>query len=146
MLLICDEPTSALDPMGRREILELLRSVREETTVLFSTHILSDVERICSDVALLNDGKTVISGPMEEIRRMHSAETFWLELCDPSALSRVREAFPEAVEDDGKLRFAGDDGKMHDVMRYLTEARIAVRRIEREEPTLERLFMEAVIE
>ena len=48
-LLICDEPTSALDPVGRKEILDILMAVREQTTVLFSTHILSDVERICTD-------------------------------------------------------------------------------------------------
>ena len=42
-LLICDEPTSALDPVGRKEILDLLLSVKDQTTVLFSTHILSDV-------------------------------------------------------------------------------------------------------
>ena len=52
-LLICDEPTSALDPVGRKEILDILLAVRKQTTVLFSTHILSDVERICTDVALL---------------------------------------------------------------------------------------------
>lgn len=45
-LLICDEPTSALDPVGRKEILDILMAVREQTTVLFSTHILSDVERM----------------------------------------------------------------------------------------------------
>ena len=55
-LLICDEPTSALDPIGRKEILDILKSVSNETTVLFSTHILSDVERICTDVAIINDG------------------------------------------------------------------------------------------
>ena len=56
-LLICDEPTSALDPVGRKEILDILLAVREQTTVFFSTHILSDVERICTDVAFLSDGK-----------------------------------------------------------------------------------------
>ena len=48
LLLICDEPTSALDPVGRKEILDILLAVKEQTTVLFSTHILSDVERICT--------------------------------------------------------------------------------------------------
>ena len=49
-LLICDEPTSALDPIGRKEILDILLSVKGKTTVVFSTHILSDVERICDHV------------------------------------------------------------------------------------------------
>ena len=55
-LLVCDEPTSALDPMGRKEILDILLAIKDQTTVLFSTHILSDVERICTDVAFLKDG------------------------------------------------------------------------------------------
>ena len=67
-LLICDEPTSALDPIGRKEILDILMSVRSETTVLFSTHILSDVERVCSDVAFLEDGVIKITGKLSDIK------------------------------------------------------------------------------
>ena len=61
-LLICDEPTSALDPAGRKEILDILLAAKEQTTILFSTHILSDVERICTEVAFLNDGKIAMQG------------------------------------------------------------------------------------
>lgn len=56
-LLICDEPTSALDPKGRREILNILQQIKGETTVIFSTHILTDVERICDKVGILYEGK-----------------------------------------------------------------------------------------
>ncbi|WP_342387839.1 ABC transporter ATP-binding protein [Salinicoccus bachuensis] len=58
-LLICDEPTSALDPKGRMEILKILKEITKETTVIFSTHILSDVERICDRVGILYDRKIV---------------------------------------------------------------------------------------
>ena len=61
-LLICDEPTSALDPIGRKEILDILLKVKERTTVIFSTHILSDVERICDEIAILRDGKITLNG------------------------------------------------------------------------------------
>ena len=71
-LLICDEPTSALDPIGRKEILEVLQKVREKTTVIFSTHILSDVERICDNAAVLHHGKIVLSGNLQELRARHS--------------------------------------------------------------------------
>ncbi|MBQ8559453.1 MAG: ABC transporter ATP-binding protein [Tyzzerella sp.] len=85
-LLICDEPTSALDPIGRKEILDILLAAREQTTILFSTHILSDVERICSDVAVLNDGKIVVQGALSEIREMRTSEDFleslFLEVVD----------------------------------------------------------------
>lgn len=68
-LLICDEPTSALDPMGRKEILDVLVAAKEETTILFSTHILSDVEHICDEMALLNEGKIVMQGSIEDVKR-----------------------------------------------------------------------------
>lgn len=55
-LLLLDEPVSALDPIGRREVMELLREIREETTVIFSTHVLHDAEEICDDVVLMNQG------------------------------------------------------------------------------------------
>lgn len=58
-LLICDEPTSALDPKGRSEILNILKRIKTETTVIFSTHILSDVERICDTAGILHKGNVV---------------------------------------------------------------------------------------
>ena len=78
-LLICDEPTSALDPLGRKEILDILSAVRESTTVLFSTHILSDVERICDQIALLHHGEIALQGTMDDIHAMHKGAGFEIE-------------------------------------------------------------------
>ena len=75
-LLICDEPTSALDPVGRKEILDILLAAKEQTTILFSTHILSDVERICTEAAFLNDGKVAMQGTIEELRNMRPSDGF----------------------------------------------------------------------
>ncbi|WP_414049145.1 ABC transporter ATP-binding protein [Macrococcus animalis] len=58
-ILICDEPTSALDPKGRQEILSILEKIKRRTTVIFSTHILSDVNRICDEVIVLTQKKIV---------------------------------------------------------------------------------------
>ncbi|MDD0857659.1 hypothetical protein NHF46_07760 [Arthrobacter alpinus] len=55
-LLLLDEPTSALDPIGRKDVLELIDTLRGRTTIFFSTHILSDVERVCDSVAILDRG------------------------------------------------------------------------------------------
>lgn len=70
-LLICDEPTSALDPVGRQEIMKILQSVKNETTVLLSTHILNDAEQICDDIAILHNGKFVLEGATKEILQSH---------------------------------------------------------------------------
>lgn len=75
-LLICDGPTSTLDPVGREEILDILSSVREQATILFSTHILSDVMRICNEVAFLDNGKIVLSGSVDELKKQTNASRF----------------------------------------------------------------------
>lgn len=68
-LLILDEPVSALDPLGRRDFLrELVDNVIERgTTVVFSTHILSDLERVALDVAFLKDGEIALQGEMDSL-------------------------------------------------------------------------------
>lgn len=61
-LLIMDEPTSALDPVGRRELLDLIASLRGRTTVLLSTHLLDDAERVCDRVAIIDAGRLLLAG------------------------------------------------------------------------------------
>ncbi|MDR2156250.1 MAG: ABC transporter ATP-binding protein [Clostridiales Family XIII bacterium] len=78
-LLICDEPTSALDPVGRKEILDILRKIKAKTTVVFSTHILSDVERICDRVAVLNKGKIVLESAMGDLKLQEKSTSFTFE-------------------------------------------------------------------
>lgn len=142
-LLICDEPTSALDPIGRKEILDLLLSVREQTTVLFSTHILSDVERICTDVALLHDGKIAMQGSVESIKRVRKCEEFVLEMCTTDATAQVAMAFADDCRTEGDaLVFSGGEELMQCVLTFLLERQLPLAKIERKEPTLESLFVE----
>ena len=144
-LLICDEPTSALDPVGRREILDLIASVRQETTVLFSTHILSDVERIATDLAFLDGGKIVLSGTVDEIKRAHSLKEFTVETVEPWVAERLLSAFDGVRRVDATtLAFSGDEARMLSVFAYLAKEGLPVRRVECAEPSLETLFMEVV--
>lgn len=142
-LLICDEPTSALDPVGRKEILDILLAVKEQTTVLFSTHILSDVERICTDVAFLNDGVIKIQGKLSEIKSKYRREAYAIETEDEKAMHTLTEAFPNMKNlGGGKLSFCESDHAPSDVLRFLADRHIPLVKWEREEPTLESLFME----
>jgi ABC-2 type transport system ATP-binding protein len=142
-LLICDEPTSALDPLGRKEILDILLSVREETTVLFSTHILSDVERICTDVAFLSDGVIAMRGMVSELKGINRAESFRIEAVNKAAANQLSSLFPEAVrESDDALSFKGGECEMFGVMSVISQNCIPITKIERIEPSLESLFME----
>ena len=144
-LLICDEPTSALDPIGRKEILDILLSAREQTTVLFSTHILSDIERICTDVAFLNDGKAEICGSLSEIKSKYRSEEYLVELENDSDSSVFIQGFPNIrLEEANRFRFYEKDHSPFDVMRFAADHRIPILKLERSEPTLESLFMEVV--
>jgi len=72
-ILLLDEPTSGLDPLGRHELLEHLRRLSSErgVTVLFSSHILSDIETLCRRVAALHQGKLVAFGSVEALKSEH---------------------------------------------------------------------------
>ncbi|GHV43210.1 ABC transporter ATP-binding protein [Clostridia bacterium] len=83
-LLICDEPTSALDPVGRKEILDILLEIKRKTTVIFSTHILSDVERICDSAAVLNKGKIVLNGSLAELKARHGKADTAINFASPA--------------------------------------------------------------
>lgn len=144
-LLICDEPTSALDPIGRREILGILSTLKEQTTVLFSTHILSDVERIATDVALLSDGVIAMQGSVDELKKMHATDSFTLELNCQLATEMILKKFNNAIIlDECTLSFNGNDEKMFEVIDFIKANSISFCRLERDEASLEALFMEVV--
>jgi ABC-2 type transport system ATP-binding protein len=66
-LLILDEPAASLDPLGRRDVLEVMSKLRKYATIFYSTHILDDVQRVSDTVVILNKGKLVAQGPIEEL-------------------------------------------------------------------------------
>lgn len=117
-LLICDEPTSALDPIGRKEILDILLSVKGKTTIVFSTHILSDVERICDHVAVLHQGKLVLNGTLSELKQSRQQEKMRMEF--------------DSINDKERILSA------------LAAQNIVPTKVETLEPSLEDLFLEAV--
>lgn len=144
-LLICDEPTSALDPVGRKEILDILLAVREQTTVLFSTHILSDVERICTDVAFLNEGKVHMQGKLSNIKAGYRSEEYLVETEKEEDALLLQGAFKDCkVQGRNQILFSEKENSLHDLLGLVTERKIPVLKIERMEPTLESLFMEVV--
>jgi ABC-2 type transport system ATP-binding protein len=66
-LLILDEPAAALDPIGRHDVLVIMERLRKYATVFYSTHILDDVQQVSDTVAILNEGKLISQGPIEQL-------------------------------------------------------------------------------
>ena len=151
-LLICDEPTSALDPIGRKEILEVLSAVKEKTTVLFSTHVLSDVERICDHVAILHGGRLALCGTLSEIKQRHRHDCFVIDFVSAEDASYFRNCGAlnapevEATQAGHTLTIKILDIKSGGqfLIDLLSEKKITPLKFEIMEPTLESLFMEAV--
>lgn len=151
-ILICDEPTSALDPIGRKEILDILLKVKEQTTVIFSTHILSDVERICDEVAVLQEGQLVLKGPLSELKAKgrknqilitFKSEGLARQLKEPlELLSRVQMV---SHQQEGLLiELTELEVGSLEVLRFLIQHNVGLHKYEVLEPTLESLFMEVV--
>lgn len=88
-LLVLDEPCSALDPLGRREVLDLVDRLRGEATVLFSSHILSDVQEVCDTVGVMRQGEVLYQGSIDELL---------VGTTTPSYLVRLRSPVEPAVE------------------------------------------------
>lgn len=85
-ILFLDEPSSALDPEGRKDILEIIKSLKDNNiTVFLSTHILSDVERVSDEIAILNDGKIVIQGSLDNLMSQYILPVYDLELESPNS-------------------------------------------------------------
>ena len=151
-LLICDEPTSALDPVGRKEILDILQQVKGKTTVVFSTHILSDVERICDHVAVLNNGKLALSGTLTELKAKHKADGLLIEFAakaDKEQFISNPQIVPfmdNAEQTDTMIIFHINDVLETEavVLGVLAQKRILPLKLEVTEPTIENLFLEVV--
>ena len=152
VLLICDEPTSALDPIGRIEILDILQRVKGKTTVIFSTHILSDVERICDRVAVLHEGKLALSGTLTDIKLKHKQDGIRIEFSTHEDLERLissERLSPYLL--GAKQTNLGVTLHTQDVLKteseviaILAKENILPTRLEVLEPTLESLFIEVV--
>ncbi len=145
-LLICDEPTSALDPIGRKEILDILLTVKQHTTVIFSTHILSDVERICDEIAFLNKGNIALCGTLEEIKTLRKGNSVEIEFCNALDTALFASEYPGSTKiTETKLLYSKkSEQDMIQIMQILSEKNIAIQRLERLEQTLEDMFLEVV--
>ncbi len=153
-VVFLDEPTSALDPVGRREVLELIDTMRGRTTVFLSTHILADVERVCDQVAVLDEGRLVAQAGRQELVERYAAPVFELELADNGdgglgGLAADLGRFPwvERVEVEGaRLRVFATDGEQakRELLAWVVGTGRTLLRYELGRPSLEDVFVRLV--
>lgn len=138
-LYILDEPTSGLDPLMERVFQECVMEAKaEEKSILLSSHILSEVEKLCDKVAIIRQGKIIEKGTLGELR--HLTGTILLVETKQPMLELDKVKGVQGIEEkDGALSFQVDQAELDNVIRYVSQFGIV--RMESSPPTLEELFM-----
>ena len=153
-ILILDEPVSSLDPEGRRDLLELIAGLRGQATVVFSTHLLADVERICDRVAILDRGRLITEGPLEELLAAHARPIYRLGPAPGQGatvailIDRLRAApwTTDVAAGDDLVRVTVSDpvAAAAGILPLVVAAGVVLDSFERARPTLEDVFLELV--
>ncbi|MFB9326479.1 ATP-binding cassette domain-containing protein [Paenibacillus aurantiacus] len=153
-LLILDEPMSALDPIGRREVMALLRDVKRETTVLYSTHVLHDAEALCDDILLLREGQLVEHGSLSEVRARNRQPVIVVETEQDETSRRWVQRWlqseaeyvsgTERLETGIRLVVRDLEIARDAILRDITNAGVRVTRLDMGQTTLEDIFLKAV--
>ena len=148
-LLMLDEPSSALDPAGRREVLDLIARLRGEATVIFSSHILGDVQEVCDTVGILRAGELLFQGPIDELLVGGAVPAFRLRLRPPGdeAISALRRApwvrSVEAISRQELLIFVESvEAAEQHLAAALAETEVRIVSFGPEAATLEQVFLE----
>jgi ABC-2 type transport system ATP-binding protein len=149
-LIILDEPTNGLDPQGTREVRALIRQIAAEgTTVFVSSHLLAEVEQICTHVGVMRTGQLVFQGSLPELRRTGAARVT-VQTADPEAAAKVLAglglagAQAAAADGSGHVLEASavlGDASPEQVCAELVQAGIGVRGFAVTSPSLEDLFV-----
>ena len=148
-LIILDEPTNGLDPQGTREVRALIRQIAADgTTVFVSSHLLAEVEQICTHVGVMRTGKLVFQGSLPELRRT-GASRVSVQTADPEAAAKVLTGLGLADAQATEATEAGDagasailgDASPEQVCAELVQAGIGVRGFAVASPSLEDLFV-----
>jgi len=151
-VLLLDEPVSALDPAGRKEILELIQSLRGRCTILMSTHILADVERVCDTIGIIDKGRMVIQADRGELLNRYAVSAIDVELANGSAakIEEIKATF-ERIDgvssvgiEQNTLHIAAQDVQpiLPRLMQMIMAQGVQVNKIEVVRPSLEDIFMQ----
>jgi ABC-2 type transport system ATP-binding protein len=153
-LLILDEPVSALDPVGRRDVLNLLRELQQETTILFSTHVLHDAEEICDQIIMMRDGRVAIQGQLDDIRDRYNEPVITVVAGNASnpqvkawmtEISRKPYVLRSELQRESMTLTVSDlELAEREIWKDAMQHRIFIRRFEAGQSTLEDLFLKVV--
>jgi ABC-2 type transport system ATP-binding protein len=151
-VLFLDEPASALDPAGRKEVLDLIEGLRGQCTVLMSTHILADVERVCDVIGIIARGKMIVQSRRETLLAQYARPVFEVECADTTRLQRWADSLRQRVwvtavsVENMTARVAVKDVSLakRELLASAVQADLMLDRYEEIKPSLEDVFLRLV--
>ncbi|WP_277587324.1 ABC transporter ATP-binding protein [Psychrobacillus antarcticus] len=146
-LLLLDEPVSALDPMGRREIMNLLKELQEHTTILYSTHILNDAEEMTDQLLFLRKGQLVEQGSLREVRDKYANPLFKILFVNTEEAAKFVEMSPWPARQENEvvlIHLEENKPGMNEVLQVLAKSNLQLSKVERASATLEEIFLQVV--
>ncbi|MDQ6597327.1 ABC transporter ATP-binding protein [Bacillus salipaludis] len=142
-LIILDEPTVGIDPQSRNHIFEIIKNLRSEgVTIIYSTHYMEEVESLCDDIAIIDHGKVIVQGNLDDLLRLYATKAIYLELENQShppvipGINKVSEHKKGwLLETDEVLP------SMEHTIQAVTETGTKVKALEMMKPSLESVFL-----
>jgi len=142
-LLLLDEPVSALDPIGRAEVMELLKLLQQQTTILYSTHILHDAEKMTDQVLFMKQGKLVEQGSLSAIQLRYADPKYAVQFANQVDASQFASGYPTARCEGSTVLLEVDETlpTMQVLMSQVSSTGLEVIKLERVSASLDQIFM-----
>jgi|AKZA01.1.fsa_nt_gi ABC-type multidrug transport system, ATPase component len=153
-ILLLDEPVSALDPVGRKEVFDLLEQLRGKMTILFSSHIIEDVERVSDKIIIIHEGKKIIDSSVLEMTNRFAGNKLEVECLDMNDTYRIFNRFTndldvgcELIDEKEILTFDTQDMSLFQqkLFKFLSQEGISIKSIKVLKPSLEDIFVGKVV-
>ncbi|MDY0850004.1 ABC transporter ATP-binding protein [Bacillus thuringiensis] len=150
-LIVMDEPVSALDPIGRREVLNLIKEIKKDTTILLSTHILSDAEEICERFVIIKDGTKIEDTTITELLQRNRENKLMIEITtkDQNWIEVVKKLpYVKNVEVVGlkiKVKVESIEINKNMLLQNALEHKVDIVKFKMSNDTLEGIFLKLVV-
>lgn len=147
-ILVLDEPVSALDPIGRKEMFDIIKTLKGKVTIIFSSHILNDIERVCDHIILISRGKIILDEEIKEVSC--DKKTLLVEFKNKEDLLVIKEKleythnFSDNIENCLEINSEDIDKLEEDILKLILDNKITVNSISIKKESLEDIFLREV--
>ncbi len=145
-LLLLDEPTDGVDPIGRKEIRDVILQLKQKgKTIFINSHLLSEVEMVCDEVAIMNKGKIVVQGPVAQLTNVGLSYRIQTSPLPESAKEKLRTAFAKLALQNGHIDVSVQDhAELNRLIDHLRQNQAEIHAVVPQRRTLEESFFTAI--